>query len=59
MESRRAFTVIDLVAAVFILAVSAAALLPTLAASRLQARREENNARLRGIHQGCVQFAQG
>ena len=59
MASRRAFTLIDLVANVFVLAVSAAALLPTLASSRLQARRAENNTRLRGIHQGCVQFAQG
>ena len=34
-------------------------LLPSLGAARQNAQRMENNTRLRGIHQGCVQYAQG
>jgi len=59
MKRKRAFTLIELLVVISIIALLIGILLPTLGAARATALRMKSNSRIRGIHQGCVQYAQG
>jgi len=56
---RRGFTLIELLVVISIIALLIAILLPALGAARTEARRIQNSANIRSVHQGMVAFAQG
>jgi prepilin-type N-terminal cleavage/methylation domain-containing protein len=58
MTRRKGFTLIELLVVISIIALLIALLLPALTAARRAARQMENSARIRGIHQAMVVFAQ-
>jgi prepilin-type N-terminal cleavage/methylation domain-containing protein len=59
MKRKRAFTLIELLVVISIIALLIGILLPTLGAARATALRMKSNSRVRGVHQACVQYAQG
>lgn len=60
MPRRRAFTLLELVAILVVVAVAAALLMPGFGRHHRGPRRQmPNNTQLRGIHQGMVMYAQG
>lgn len=59
MKKRKGFTLIELLVVISIIALLVGILLPALGAARRSARRVKNTTQVRGIHQGCVNFAEG
>ena len=59
MATKRAFTFIELLTIMSLVALLIVILVPSFAARRISNRRMPNNTRLRGIHQGAIQYAQG
>src|SRR5690606_35935601 len=53
------FTLIELLVVISIIALLIGILLPALGAARTTARQLQSSTHVRGIHQGCVIFAQG
>ncbi len=58
MTRKKGWTLLALLVVISIIALLIGILLPALGAARKNAQRMENNTRLRGVHQGCVQYAQ-
>ena len=58
MSRPRGFTLIELLVLIGIILILIALLVPALEARRRSILRKENETRLRGVHQGCVQCAQ-
>ena len=59
MDRKKAFTLIELLVVISIIAIMIGILMPALGNARRNAQRMESNTRIRGIHQGCVQYADG
>lgn len=57
-KRQKAFTLIELLVVISIIALLIAILLPALGAARESARRMENNANLRSLHQATVIYAE-
>ncbi len=56
---RKAFTLIEMLVVISIIALLIGILLPSLGAAKKNASRMENSTRIRGIHQGMATFANG
>lgn len=59
MRGKRGFTLIELLVVISIIALLIGILLPALGSARRTARQMQNSTHVRGIHSGCVLFAQG
>lgn len=55
----RAFTLLDLIATLTLLAFLLAVLMPSMSSCRRSSRQMQNSTQFRGIHQGMVMYAQG
>jgi len=58
MQKQRAFTVIELLVVIAIIAVLVGILFPAIGAVRRRAKQSENNAQVRNILQGTIQFSE-
>ncbi len=59
MQRRKGFTLIELLVVISIIALLIGILLPALGSARRTARQMQNSTHVRGIHSGCVLFANG